>query len=190
MLQPEVESLVPPRRSIAARFVKTAARLRRQPLPVAAETIKTDFTGLTAGEVTIPSSGASTCLCRAQPEGKTNLPVVPGDQRDLRRAEHIADICRRFAKLGYLAVARNCSRGQGDPGSFGTIQELQTNIIAKVPDAQVAGRPGRRRHWAATRRRPEPARHHRLLLGWTHHLALHRPQPPREGRRGLVRRRW
>ncbi|MCY1241173.1 Carboxymethylenebutenolidase [compost metagenome] len=53
--------------------------------------------------------------------------------------EYIADICRRFAKLGYLAIAPELFARQGDPQSFGSIQELQREVIAKVSDAQVMG---------------------------------------------------
>lgn len=141
MLQPEVESLVPAQTFDRRRFVKTAlgSAFAAAALPVAAETIKTDFHGLTAGEVTIPSGGFNMPAYRAQPEGKTNLPVVLVISEIFGVHEHIADICRRFAKLGYLAIAPELFARQGDPGSFGTIQELQTNIIAKVPDAQVMG---------------------------------------------------
>lgn len=141
MLQPEVESLVPGQTFDRRRFVKTAlgSAFAAAALPVAAETIKTDFNGLTAGEVTIPSGGFNMPAYRAQPEGRTNLPVVLVISEIFGVHEHIADICRRFAKLGYLAIAPELFARQGDPGSFGTIQELQTNVIAKVPDAQVMG---------------------------------------------------
>jgi len=141
MLQPEVESLVPGQTFDRRRFVKTAlgSAFAAAALPVAAETIKTDFNGLTTGEVTIPSGGFNMPAYRAQPEGKTNLPVVLVISEIFGVHEHIADICRRFAKLGYLAIAPELFARQGDPGSFGTIQELQTNVIAKVPDAQVMG---------------------------------------------------
>src|SRR5207253_3895457 len=45
----------------------------------------------------------------------------------------------RFAKLGYLAIAPELFARQGDPSSFGTIQELQAKLISKVPDEQVMG---------------------------------------------------
>jgi len=46
-------------------------------LPVSAQNvIKTDTTGLTAGTITINVAGQNVPVYRAQPEGKTNLPVV------------------------------------------------------------------------------------------------------------------
>lgn len=141
MLKPEVESLVPGQTFNRRGFVKTAlgSAFAAATLPVMAQAIKTDFAGLNAGEVTIPSGGFGMPAYRAQPEGKTKLPIVLVVSEIFGVHEHIADVCRRFAKLGYLAVAPELFARQGDPQSFGTIQELQTNIIAKVSDAQVMG---------------------------------------------------
>ncbi|MFI4941602.1 MAG: dienelactone hydrolase family protein, partial [Burkholderiales bacterium] len=50
-----------------------------------------------------------------------------------------ADIARRFAKLGYLALAPQLFVRQGDPASYGTIAELIKEVVSKVPDAQVMG---------------------------------------------------
>jgi len=140
-LKPEVESLVPGQTFDRRRFVKTAlgSAFAAAALPVTAETIKTDFNGLTAGEVTIPSGGFNMPAYRAQPEGKKNLPVVLVVSEIFGVHEYIADICRRLAKLGYLAIAPELFARQGDPGSYGSIQELQDKIISKVPDAQLMG---------------------------------------------------
>ncbi len=53
--------------------------------------------------------------------------------------EHIRDICRRFAKLGYYAVAPSLYARQGDPGKYdlGSVDKLVSEIVSKVPDAQV-----------------------------------------------------
>lgn len=141
MLKPEVESLVPGKSFDRRSFVKTAlgSAFATAVLPVTAAAIKTDFTGLTAGEVTVPSSGFDMPVYRAQPEGGKNLPVILVVSEIFGVHEYIADICRRFAKLGYLAIAPELFARQGDPNSFGTIQELQANLIQKVPDAQVMG---------------------------------------------------
>ena len=141
MLKPEVDSLVPGQKFDRRSFVKTAlgSAFAAAVLPVHASTIKTDFKGLTAGEVTVESNGFKMPVYRAQPEGGTNLPVVLVISEIFGVHEHIADICRRFAKLGYLAIAPELFARQGDPSSYGTIQELQANIIQKVPDAQVMG---------------------------------------------------
>jgi carboxymethylenebutenolidase len=51
--------------------------------------------------------------------------------------EYIADVTRRFAKLGYLAIAPELFIRQGDPSSYGEVAKLMSELIAKVPDAQV-----------------------------------------------------
>jgi carboxymethylenebutenolidase len=51
--------------------------------------------------------------------------------------EYIADTCRRFAKLGYLAIAPELYARQGDPRGYTDIPKLQADIVSKVPDAQV-----------------------------------------------------
>ena len=53
--------------------------------------------------------------------------------------EHIADVARRFAKLGYLALAPDLFIRQGNPLKYTSIPELQKDIISKVPDGQVMG---------------------------------------------------
>ena len=107
-------------------------------LPVCAQSvIKTDTVGLTAGEIILIVDGQKVPVYRAQPEGKTGLPVVLVVSEIFGVHEHIADVARRFAKLGYLALAPDLFVRQGDPMKYGTIAELYKEVIAKVPDAQV-----------------------------------------------------
>ena len=53
--------------------------------------------------------------------------------------EHIKDLCRRFAHLGYYAIAPSLYARFGDPGKYdmNTVQQLMTDIVSKVPDTQV-----------------------------------------------------
>jgi carboxymethylenebutenolidase len=107
-------------------------------LPVMAQNvIKTDAAGLTAGTITITVDGQTVPVYRAQPEGKSNLPVVLVISEIFGVHEHIADVARRFAKLGYLALAPDLFVRQGDPQKSASIAELQRDIISKTPDAQV-----------------------------------------------------
>jgi carboxymethylenebutenolidase len=121
-------------------FLKTAlgTGFATAVLPVTAQTmIKTDTSGLTAGEVSITVNGQKVPAYRAQPEGKTGLPVVLVVSEIFGVHEHIADVARRFAKQGYLALAPDLFVRQGDPSKIASIPEIQKEIIAKVPDAQV-----------------------------------------------------
>nr|WP_315212343.1 dienelactone hydrolase family protein [uncultured Duganella sp.] len=107
-------------------------------MPVMAQNvIKTDATGLTAGTVTLTVDGQTVPVYRAQPEGKTNLPVVLVISEIFGVHEHIADVARRFAKLGYLALAPDLFVRQGDPQKSASIADLQRDIISKTPDTQV-----------------------------------------------------
>jgi len=109
-------------------------------MPVMAQTvIKTDAVGLTVGEVSVKVGDQSIPVYRAQPEGKKNLPVVLVVSEIFGVHEYIADVARRFAKQGYLALAPQLFVRQGDPSAYPTIPELVQNVISKVPDAQVMG---------------------------------------------------
>jgi carboxymethylenebutenolidase len=50
--------------------------------------------------------------------------------------EHIKDITRRLAKLGYLAIAQELYARQGDVSKLAGIDEIR-QVVSKVPDAQV-----------------------------------------------------
>jgi carboxymethylenebutenolidase len=109
-------------------------------LPVAAQSlIKTDTAGLSAGTVNLSVNGQTVPVYRAQPEGKTNLPVVLVISEIFGVHEHIADIARRFAKQGYLALAPDLFVRQGDPSKAPDIATLMKDIVSKAPDAQVMG---------------------------------------------------
>ena len=73
--------------------------------PVAASTIVTDAVGLEAGDVQIPVADGQLPGYRARPAGGGKVPVVIVIQEIFGIHEWIKDICRRFAKAGYIAVA-------------------------------------------------------------------------------------
>jgi carboxymethylenebutenolidase len=107
-------------------------------MPLAAQTaIKTPSDGLTVGEVTYEVNGFKVPAYRAAPAGKTNLPVVLVVQEIFGVHEYIADTARRFARAGYLAIAPELYARQGDPSAYGEIGKLISEVVAKVPDAQV-----------------------------------------------------
>lgn len=107
--------------------------------PVGQSVIHTDTEGLTAGTITIDVAGYPVPVYRAQPEGKSDLPVVLVISEIFGVHEHIADVARRFAKLGYLALAPELFVRQGDAHSIKDIPTLLKDIVMKAPDAQVNG---------------------------------------------------
>ena len=118
--------------------------------PVMAQTaIKTDDKGLIAGQVQIPVAGGSVPAYRAAPAGKKNLPTVLVVQEIFGVHEYIQDVCRRLAKLGYLAIATDLYSRQGDPSKYPEMSKLFTEVVNKVPDAQVMGDLDATAAWAA-----------------------------------------
>jgi carboxymethylenebutenolidase len=107
--------------------------------PVQAQTmIKTDVVGLRAGEINlIGRDGVHFAAYVAAPAGQSDLPVVVVFSEIFGVHEHIADVCRRFAKLGYMAIAPEYFSRAGDAKSYTDIPKLQAEIISKTPDAQV-----------------------------------------------------
>jgi len=113
-------------------------------LPVAAQSvIKTDAAGLLAGTINLNVNGQTVPVYRAQPERQSNLPanlpVILVVSEIFGVHEHIADVARRFAKQGYLALAPELFVRQGDAGKIADIATLMKDIISKTPDAQVMG---------------------------------------------------
>ncbi len=104
---------------------------------LASTTITTDDKGLLAGEVRIPVADGTIPAYRAAPAGRTSLPIILVVQEIFGVHEHIKDVCRRFAKLGYLAIAPELFARQGNPASYQDISSLVTELVNRVPDAQV-----------------------------------------------------
>lgn len=119
-------------------------------MPIMAQTaIKTPVTGLVSGEVTIDVNGFKMPAYRSAPAGKTGLPVVLVISEIFGVHEYIADVTRRLAQAGYLAIAPELFVRQGDASAYGEIAKLQAEVISKVPDAQVMGDLDATVAWAA-----------------------------------------
>jgi len=109
-------------------------------LPVAAQSvITTDSAGLLAGTVDLNVNGQTVPVYRAQPDGKSKLPVILVVSEIFGVHEHIADVARRFAKQGYLALAPALFVRQGDPARIADIPTLMKEIVSQTPDTQVMG---------------------------------------------------
>jgi carboxymethylenebutenolidase len=104
--------------------------------PVSTQAITTDSTGLLAGAVTIPVEDGEIPAYYAQPESGNNFPVILVIHEIFGVHEHIQDVVRRFAKLGYLAIAPELFVRQGDVSKLSSVEEIRP-IVAQVPDAQV-----------------------------------------------------
>jgi carboxymethylenebutenolidase len=106
--------------------------------PVEAQTmITTDTTGLVAGEIKIPVKDGEIPAYRAMPEKGKNFPLVLVVQEIFGVHEHIKDVCRRFAKLGHMAIAPEMYARQGDVSKIADMSKIISEVVSKVPDAQV-----------------------------------------------------
>ena len=140
MMEEEIRGLLPKIDFTRREFVVTAlaAGFALAARPVSAQTmITTDTSGLEAGEVKIPTVDGQIPAYRAMPGSVGPFPVVLVVQEIFGVHEHIKDLCRRFAKLGYFAVAPELYARQGDVSKMIDIQEIVSSVVAKVPDAQV-----------------------------------------------------
>lgn len=106
--------------------------------PLMAQTaLTTPADGLDAGMVHYEVNGFQVPAYRAAPAGKTGLPVVLVIQEIFGVHAYIADVCRRLARAGYLAIAPELYARQGNPAQYSDISQLMAELVAKVPDAQV-----------------------------------------------------
>ena len=105
--------------------------------PVLAQTISTDSKGLMAGEVKIAVADGQIPAYRAMPAGPGKFPVMLVVQEIFGVHEHIKDMCRRYAKMGYYAIAPEMFARQGDVSKMTDIPAILSQVVSKVPDAQV-----------------------------------------------------
>ena len=118
--------------------------------PVASSVVATGVEGLVAGPVTIDSNGFAMPAYRAMPGKGERFPIVLVVSEIFGVHEHIADVARRFAHHGYLAIAPELFVRQGDAKAIADIDTLFAKIVSKVPDAQVASDLDATVAWAAT----------------------------------------
>jgi len=96
--------------------------------------ISTPATGLETLEARIPRRGGEAPAYLAKPAGVGNCPIILIAQEIFGLNDHIRDIARRFAALGYLAIAPDFFAGVGDPTRAPDINAIRA-IVAETPDA-------------------------------------------------------
>jgi carboxymethylenebutenolidase len=120
--------------------------------------ITTGSEGLTAGEVKIPVPDGEIPAYRAMPATGGPFPLVLVVQEIFGVHEHIKDVCRRFAREGYCAVAPELYARQGDVSKFTDYREIFAQVVSKVPDAQVMSDLDAAVAWAAKSSKGDDAR--------------------------------
>ncbi len=136
-MQEDILSLSPPvgRREFVISTLAAGFAMAVQ--PVSAQTITTDSKGLEAGEVKIPVADGTIPAYRAMPDKGGPFPVILVVEEIFGVHEHIKDVCRRLAKVGYLAIAPELFSREGDVSKLTEIQEIFSKVVSKVPDAQA-----------------------------------------------------
>lgn len=109
--------------------------------PVAAGTIRTDGEGVDEKSVHIPvgSDDASFSMPAfiARPKGGKKAPLLVVVHEIFGVHEWVKDMCRRFAKAGYYAIAPDLFARHGDASKVGDFRLLIDTIVSKTADAQV-----------------------------------------------------
>ena len=107
--------------------------------PVTAQIIHTDSEGLVAGQVMVPVPGGQIPAYRAYPaKGNVPFPTVLIVHEVFGVHEHIQDMARRIAKLGYYAIVPDLYSRQGDVAKMEKMDEVMA-IVRATPDAQIVG---------------------------------------------------
>ena len=119
--------------------------------PIQAQTrIVTDSNGLITGEVKIPVADGQIPAYRAMPDKKGGkFPIVMVVHEIFGVHEWIQDVARRFAKLGYMAVAPALYARQGDVKDLKDPREINRQVYSKIPDTQSMSDLDATAAWAA-----------------------------------------
>ncbi len=128
--------------------------------PIAETVLATSAQGLEVGEVEIPTAAGKVPAYRAVPKGnlQAKLPVLLVVHEIFGVHEHIKDLCRRFAKQGYLAIAPDLFARHGDATKVADKEQLMRDIVSKTSDAQAAGDLDATVAWASRDVRADTAR--------------------------------
>lgn len=120
------------------------------PITGSADTaIHTDAQGLRHGLVALPVADGQLPAYYAAPADRERPRVILVVQEIFGIHEHIQDICRRFARAGYFAVAPDLYHRQGDPAACADIQAVLRDIVLRVSDEQVLADLDAAALWAA-----------------------------------------
>jgi carboxymethylenebutenolidase len=130
--------------SLAAGFAAAASPINVQAV------IQTDAVGLMAGDIQIPTSRFHMPGYRAQPAEGGRLPTILVVHEIFGVHEHIKDVCRRFAKLGYLAVAPDLFARYGNAAAVADMNTLVREVVSRAADSVVLSDLDATASWAAS----------------------------------------
>lgn len=106
--------------------------------PVQAKAITTDLEAIDGQHIVLQGAdGFAVPAYVAKPLASGPYPIIVVVQEIFGLHAYIQDVCRRFAKLGYMAIAPALYVRQGDPATIADIPTLFKTIVVHVPDQQV-----------------------------------------------------
>ena len=116
-----------------------------------AEPIHTDEAGLVTGTVMFPAADRLVPGYLARPDGRGRFPTVLVVSEVFGVHEYVRDVCRRLAKLGYVAMAPDFFVRHGDPAPLTDFDAIR-GIVAAVSDQQVMGDVDAAVNWLVSQR--------------------------------------
>jgi carboxymethylenebutenolidase len=111
--------------------------------------IHTPPDGLDAGQTGILVPDGHLPAYYARPTGPGPFPIILVIEEIFGVHEYIKDVCRRFAKLGYFAVAPELYARIADLSHMSDPQEIFTKVILKAPDKTMLADLDATAAWAA-----------------------------------------
>ena len=128
-----------------------------------AQAVKTDTTGIVAGDVEVQIGGYNMPLYEARPATGGPAPIVVCISEVWGVQEWVRDVTRRFAKAGYYAVAPELFKREGGVGQLPNIQDI-LKIVLAVPRRQLLGDVAAAMDWA--KKRPGARADRVGVTGW------------------------
>lgn len=101
-----------------------------------AQTVMTPATGLIAGEVEVDVGDRMAPAYLARPDAPGRFPVVLVISEVFGVHEYIRDVCRRLARLGYVAIAPDLFVRSGDPSKTNDFNQIR-RIVGAASDKQI-----------------------------------------------------
>ncbi len=114
-----------------------------------AQAIHTDSSGVVAGDIQVATEAGNIPAYFARPDKDGSFPVILVIEAISGIDEYLRDVCRRFAKAGYLAVVPEIYARQGDLSKMTDIPQIFSQVVSKAPDAQVMSDLDATAAWAA-----------------------------------------
>jgi carboxymethylenebutenolidase len=127
------------------------------------QVVKTDTTGIMAGDFEVKIGDYGMPVYEARPASGGPAPIVICISEVWGVHEWVRDVTRRFAKAGYYAIAPELFKREGGVGQLSDIQAI-LKIVFAVPRKQVLGDVAAAIDWA--KKRPGARADRVGVTGW------------------------